>query len=158
ARTGVRIGEALTLKPDDLDFFQHALWVRRTWARELRALGERQIGTPKSGKPRRVDMSRQLGQILQGYVTLREAEAIIGRQPFAWLFEDPTGGPMRPNFFYGRVWRPLLRRVGLRQRGPHTLRHTFASLLIAQGESLAYIRDQLGHQSIKITVDTYGHL
>lgn len=38
------------------------------------------------------------------------------------------------------------------------MRHTFASLLIAQGESLAYVRDQLGHGSIKITVDTYGHL
>jgi integrase len=40
----------------------------------------------------------------------------------------------------------------------HDLRHTFASLLIEQGESLAYIRDQLGHSSIKVTVDTYGHL
>jgi integrase len=38
------------------------------------------------------------------------------------------------------------------------LRHTFASLLIEQGESLAYVRDQMGHSSIQITVDTYGHL
>lgn len=41
---------------------------------------------------------------------------------------------------------------------PHQLRHSFASLLIAQGESLAYIRDQLGHHSISLTVDVYGHL
>ncbi|HEX9264371.1 MAG TPA: tyrosine-type recombinase/integrase, partial [Candidatus Binatia bacterium] len=40
----------------------------------------------------------------------------------------------------------------------HDLRHTFASLLIEQGESLAYVRDQMGHSSIQITVDTYGHL
>jgi integrase len=40
----------------------------------------------------------------------------------------------------------------------HDLRHTFASLLIAQGESLAYVRDQLEHASVKLTVDTYGHL
>ncbi len=40
----------------------------------------------------------------------------------------------------------------------HDLRHTFASLLIQQGESLAYVKDQMGHHSIKITVDTYGHL
>jgi integrase len=40
----------------------------------------------------------------------------------------------------------------------HDLRHTYASLLIAQGESLAYVRDQISHHSIKVTVDTYGHL
>jgi integrase len=46
----------------------------------------------------------------------------------------------------------------VRYRKPHALRHTFASLLIQQGESLAYVRDQMGHHSIKITVDIYGHL
>ncbi len=46
----------------------------------------------------------------------------------------------------------------MRQIRIHDLRHTFASLLIAQGESLAYVRDQLGHHSIKMTVDIYGHL
>jgi integrase len=40
----------------------------------------------------------------------------------------------------------------------HDLRHTYASLLIQAGESLAYIRDQMGHHSIKVTVDIYGHL
>jgi integrase len=53
---------------------------------------------------------------------------------------------------------PLLKRVGLRYRKPHTLRHTFASMLIQAGESLAYVKEQLGHSSITITVDTYGHL
>jgi integrase len=38
------------------------------------------------------------------------------------------------------------------------LRHTYASILISQGESLAYVRDQLGHYSIQVTVDFYGHL
>ncbi|HSE40228.1 MAG TPA: tyrosine-type recombinase/integrase [Acidobacteriota bacterium] len=38
------------------------------------------------------------------------------------------------------------------------MRHTFASLLIANGESLAYVRDQLGHSSIALTVNTYTHL
>jgi integrase len=40
----------------------------------------------------------------------------------------------------------------------HDLRHTFAAFPIQQGESLAYVKDQLGHHSIQITVDTYGHL
>jgi integrase len=40
----------------------------------------------------------------------------------------------------------------------HDLRHTFASLLIAQGESLAYVKEQMGHSSIQVTVDIYGQL
>ncbi len=40
----------------------------------------------------------------------------------------------------------------------HDLRHTFASLLLQNGESLVYVKDQLGHSSIKMTVDVYGHL
>ena len=40
----------------------------------------------------------------------------------------------------------------------HVTRHTFASLLLQQGESLTYVRDQMGHGSIQVTVDVYGHL
>ena len=40
----------------------------------------------------------------------------------------------------------------------HVLRHTFGSLLIQQGESLVYVKEQMGHASIQITVDIYGHL
>ena len=38
------------------------------------------------------------------------------------------------------------------------MRHTYASLLLSQGESPVYVKEQLGHHSIQITVDTYGHL
>lgn len=48
--------------------------------------------------------------------------------------------------------------AGLRRIRIHDLRHTYASLLIHAGESLAYVRDQLGHHSISVTVDIYGHL
>jgi integrase len=52
----------------------------------------------------------------------------------------------------------MLTKVGLGHIRFHDLRHTFASLLIQQGESLAYVRDEMGHASIQITVDTYRHL
>ncbi len=60
---------------------------------------------------------------------------------------------MRNRVFYRCLDRAELRRVRF-----HDLRHTFASLLIQQGESLVYVKDQLGHHSIQITVDTYAHL
>ena len=51
-----------------------------------------------------------------------------------------------------------MEKAKLRKIRIHDLRHSYASLLIQAGESLAYIRDQLGHHSIKVTVDVYGHL
>jgi integrase len=51
-----------------------------------------------------------------------------------------------------------LAKAGLRYIRVHDLRHTFASLLIQNGESLAYVKEQMGYHSITITVDTYGHL
>jgi integrase len=57
-----------------------------------------------------------------------------------------------------REHRNILKKAGLRSIRLHDLRHTFASLLIQNGESLAYVKEQLGHHSIQITVDTYGHL
>jgi len=52
----------------------------------------------------------------------------------------------------------LLTKAGLRQIRFHDLHHTFASLLLQQGESLAFVKEQIGHHSIQVTVDIYGHL
>jgi integrase len=51
----------------------------------------------------------------------------------------------------------LLRQAGIRRIRFHDLRHTFTTLLIAQGESPKYIQAQLGHASIQVTMDRYGH-
>src|SRR5215472_3585963 len=56
------------------------------------------------------------------------------------------------------VWTRILRRENLRYRKPHTLRHSFASLLIEAGEPLTYIQQQLGHHSPAFTLAVYGHL
>jgi integrase len=57
-----------------------------------------------------------------------------------------------------RHFEPALRRAGLRKIRFHDLRHTYASLLIDQGEHPKYIQAQMGHSSINVTMDTYGHL
>lgn len=70
----------------------------------------------------------------------------------------PTGAPVHDDTFRNHVWAPILRRAGLRYRKPHTLRHTYASLLIEAGESLKYVQEQLGHHSPGFTLTVYGHL
>ena len=56
------------------------------------------------------------------------------------------------------VFRRLLQTAALRHIRLHDLRHSCASLLLQQGESIVYVKEHLGHASIAITVETYGHL
>ena len=56
------------------------------------------------------------------------------------------------------VFKRILRKAGIREMRLHDIRHTFASLLLSNGESPVYVKEQLGHSSIQMTVDIYGHL
>jgi integrase len=75
-----------------------------------------------------------------------------------WVFCNQEGGRLDTNISATRALHRCLEEAKLRQIRLHDLRHTFASLLIQNGESLAYVREQMGHSSIKVTVDIYGHL
>src|SRR5215469_16998628 len=61
------------------------------------------------------------------------------------------------NLFH-REFLPCLEAAGLRRVRFHALRHSYASHLIQAGANLAYVKEQMGHSSIQVTVDTYGHL
>ncbi len=74
-----------------------------------------------------------------------------------WVFPSLSGTPLEERNIR-HVFKRMLEKAELRQIQIHDLRHTFASLLLQQGESVAYVKEQLGHASIQITVDTYGHL
>jgi integrase len=153
ARTGMRLGEAVALQWDDIDWHSGFVEVRRSYSK-------RRHSTPKSGKGRRVDLSNQLLEVLAArLVDFKKAALRTGVPVPAWVFPgDDADTPLDANNFRRRQWRRCVSRAKLRAIHPHVLRHTFASLLIAHGEPLPYVRDQLGHHSIQITVDTYGHL
>jgi len=74
------------------------------------------------------------------------------------VFPSETGGPLDSRNVYHRDFLPCLQAAGLRRVTFHALRHSFASHLIQRGASLAYVREQLGHSSIAVTVNFYGHL
>ena len=68
-----------------------------------------------------------------------------------------NGKPMEQNYMR-RVFKRILGKAGLRDIRFHDIRHTFASLLLSDGASPVYVKEQLGHSSIQMTVDIYGHL
>ncbi len=149
ARTGMRISEVLGLQVGDLDFESRKIYLRRTWGNRSR--GPDYHGPPKSGKMRLIDMSQQLVEALQAYIAVTE--------PRNWLFPARHGRPMTPNSYYSVHWKPLFAGVGggvVHYRHPHVLRHTYATDMLSIGKSDVYVKEQLGHASIKITVDLYG--
>jgi integrase len=151
-RTGLREGEAVALMPTDLDFRgRYALIERNFTAGQLE-------DSPKSGKRREIDLAQDLATVLKEHLALQEAEAaLIGKIRSKWLFSTPNGTIIRSNNFRDRVWRPMLKKAGLRYRTIHATRHTFATRLITEGAPLTYVQKQLGHSSIQITVDLYFH-
>jgi len=162
-RAGLREGELIGLRWGDIQFGPEAddpnryILVRRNHDRR-----SRKFLTPKSGKTRRVDLARELRQVLLELRDQRLLEA-FGRGQMT-IADDPvfqseagTILDIRGNLVQ-RHFVPLLESAGLRRIRFHDLRHTFGSMLIQAGAPLTYVRDQMGHSSIKITVDIYGHL
>jgi hypothetical protein len=74
------------------------------------------------------------------------------------FFPSRTGAPRIPENLRKRVWAPAPVKAGVRHVRIHSLRHFYASALIALGENIKYISSQLGHASVQITVDRCGHL
>lgn len=152
ARTGLRLGEALALQWDDLALAHRELRVERAFGHGGR------LDTPKSGHGRTVDMSDQLCDELRRLETGRKAEKL--RQGWKelppWVFCTAAGIPL-DRFRVSKAFKRTLKGAELPTHfSPHSLRHSFASLLLQQGESPVYVQRQLGHASIQLTVDTYG--
>jgi integrase len=148
--SGMRLGELLAFQWGDVDWSTRRLRVRRSLYKGLCYL-------PKSKKSRRaIDVGDQVLGALRALEGARYGDA--GAPPEVHVFVRPDGALIDPDNLRNRVWAPAVKAAGLRHVTQHSLRHTYASLLIAQGENPKYISEQLGHASIQITMDRYGHL
>ena len=113
---------------------------------------------------RAIIMSPRLKEAVENHrfnQTVEFAQKEKGKKPFnadELIFTNGAGCPVDPDNIVKRQFHPALERAGLRKIRFHDLRHTFASLLIDQGENIKFIQSQLGHASIQTTLDRYGHL
>lgn len=144
SRTGLRIGEALALRAQHFDLRERWVYVEGTYH------GAGDTGDPKTSAGfRYVDLSDDAADVLT------EIQQTLRDTPGGWLFPGEGKNP-----YHARTVQQAFSRcryyAQLGYCTPHTLRHTFASWLIATGVSVAHVKDQMGHASIQTTVDLYG--
>jgi integrase len=156
---GLRRGEVLALKWSDVDLDSRRLRVRSTLQRVGGKLSE---GDPKSEKSR-----RQLALPTIAVEALRRRRASQAEERLAagpdwhdtpgYVFTTPTGGPVDPRNLL-RSWHQLLASLDIPPRPLHDPRHCAASLMLSEGVPLKVVQEVLGHSTMRLTADLYGHL
>jgi integrase len=139
AKTGLRMGELLGLRWDDVDLRTGRVVVRRAVARGI-------VGTPKNGRTREIPLSKEALAALKAHRHL-QGELV---------FCDEAGAFLTPASCVWPLWRAC-KRAGLRRIGWHVLRHTFASHLVMRGAPLKAVQELLGHSTMEMTM-RYSHL
>lgn len=148
AYTGMRWGELVALRTDNLDLPRATVNVVEAVAE---VNGTLYRGSTKTGARRTLSLPAFLVEMLTEHVA--QFASSDGD-----VFASTEGGPLRRNFYH-RHFKPAVRTAGLDDGLRfHDLRHTCAALLIAQGAHPKEIQERMGHSTIRLTFDRYGHL
>ncbi|MGW3186349.1 tyrosine-type recombinase/integrase [Streptomyces ardesiacus] len=151
ASTGLRPGELFGLQVRHVDFFKRQLHVEQQ-VQQTKGGGTR-VCPPKTKESERV--------IPLPDVALHALVAHLKQFPAGpdeFVFQDPKGGPVVATRLMDSAWRPARKEAGLPEVTMHQLRHTYASLLIAAGESVKVVSERLGHTNAAMTLNVYSHL
>jgi integrase len=114
--------------------------------------------SPKGNRGRTANLSPQLSDVLRRLHVERKTETLRRGWPEVprWVFCDEAGRPFKEERLEGAFKRALRAPAVPDHSSPHSLRHTYASLLLSAGVPPVYVQRQLGHASIRLTVDLYG--
>jgi integrase len=157
--TGMRRGELLGLKWSDVDIEAPALFVQRALSRGLTARLEE--GEPKSrAGRRRIAVSPSVVESLKRHRTRQLEHRLAAGEAYeyrGYVFANEMGGHLHPNVLY-RQFRSLITRAGVPTIRFHDLRHTSATLLLAEGVHGKIVQERLGHSNIAMTLDLYSHV
>ncbi len=147
--TGLRSGEVHGLKWKYVDFASREVLIRETHQHG------RTEYTKTDGSQREIQMSQPVYDAL---MAMRPTGFQENPRQFEdeYVFRTRTGQPVDNSNFVDRVWKPLLRHLGLAYRRPYNMRHTCATLWLAAGEAPEWIARQLGHTTTEMLFRTYS--
>jgi integrase len=154
---GLRQGELLGLRWEDVDLEAGKLQVRRTLS--LTRQGH-VFEPPKNGKGRCIELTEDTSDALKRHLTrqLEEIEALGDEyHDQGLIFPGKKGQPMRP-WTLTRKLQMIMERAGLPHIRFHDLRHTCATLLLSKGVHPKFVQELLGYATISITLDRYSHV
>jgi integrase len=157
--TGLRRGELLGLRWEDLDLNAGSASIRRTLQRTNTG-GLTTLPTKTRASERRIALPARCLQSLKLHREQQQQErntAGAEWQHSAYVFTTPQGRPIDPTNLT-RTFTALLRKAGLRRIRFHDLRHSTATLLLEQGVELVVIKELLGHAHIGVTATVYAHV
>jgi integrase len=157
--TGMRRGELLGLKWEDIDLTRGVLAVRRTISRG--SAGTYTFGAPKTAHGRRsIALPTSAVKSLHRHRT-KQLEARLGKgsayKDQDLVFADALGEPIHPNTLTHQ-FKQLCARVGVPVIRIHDLRHTSATLMLANGEHPKIVQERLGHADVGMTLNRYSHV
>lgn len=151
AFAGLRLGEAAAVQVGDVDFLRRTLTVQRQVQHGTAGVVE--VRAPKYGSERVVFLPDRLVELLAQHVQRR----CPGEGPERWLFGLSSGQPPHQNTV-GHQWRRACRLAGVEGLTLHSVRHSYASGLIAAGCDVVTVQRALGHAKATTTLNTYAHL
>ena len=156
--TGMRRGELLALKWQDVNFAESTLYVRRAF---IEVTGRGIIETePKTAKGRRSIHLPPLA--IEALKKHRAHQGEVRRQAEIWqerdlIFCTSRGTPFIATYVHG-VFKALLKKANLPDMRFHDLRHSAATLLLGMGTHPKVVQELLGHSQISMTMDIYSHV
>lgn len=156
--TGLRRGEALGLQWRDFDEKARVISVRRQLKREGGTLVTADTKTARSR--RSVNLPRGLVNLFLGHRKRQEEERDLMEDLWTdtgFIFTTNNGTPIDPRNL-NREFVTICKQAGLEHWHPHEVRHSAASLMLASGVKLQVVSEVLGHASIRMTADVYGHI
>ena len=159
--TGMRQGEILGLTWDCVDFEHNTIYVNKQLQRTEKVGGKYVLVPTKSGRSRMITVAPSVMSLLKKQKSQQAQMQLLAgtdwENPWDLVFTNDTGGHLVHMTVY-KVFKEIVKSMGLEQARFHDLRHSYAVVSLESGDDIKTVQTNLGHATASFTLDVYGHV